>query len=62
MFLLTNSNRKMDDGYNAAPTTGTWAKGDIAWNLDVLPGGYIGFVCTTAGTPGTWKGFGLVQA
>jgi hypothetical protein len=39
----------------AAPTTGEWAKGDIVWNRDPTAGGYAAWVCTTAGTPGTWK-------
>lgn len=26
------------------------------------PAGYMGAVCTASGTPGTWKGYGLVQA
>ena len=38
-----------------APTTGTWAQGDIRWNTGVAAGGSPGWVCTTAGTPGTWK-------
>lgn len=46
----------------AAPTTGTWAVGDKVWQTTPAASGYIGFVCTVAGTPGTWKGFGLIQA
>ncbi|GCL71801.1 hypothetical protein PN4B1_17060 [Paenibacillus naphthalenovorans] len=46
----------------AAPTTGTWAVGDKVWNAAPAAGGYIGWVCTTTGTPGTWKGFGAIQA
>lgn len=45
-----------------APTTGTWRQGDIYWNNNPLAGGYIGWVCVAAGTPGTWKGFGAIQA
>jgi hypothetical protein len=43
------------------PTTGTWAVGDIAYNISPTSGGYVGWVCTTAGTPGTWKTFGLIS-
>lgn len=39
----------------AAPTTGTWKVGDIAWNTAPAAGGAPGWVCTTAGTPGTWS-------
>lgn len=42
----------------AAPTTQTWNRGDIVTNSTPSSGGNIGWVCTTAGTPGTWKTFG----
>jgi hypothetical protein len=38
-----------------APTTGTWRQGDVVWNTGAAAGGAPGWVCTTAGTPGTWK-------
>jgi len=38
-----------------APTTGTWKKGDIVWNTAPVGGGAPGWMCTTAGSPGTWK-------
>jgi hypothetical protein len=37
------------------PTTGTWRQGDIVWNTASASGGTPGWVCTIAGTPGTWK-------
>ena len=40
---------------NAAPTTGTWGVGDVAWRLTPATGAPIGWMCTVAGTPGTWK-------
>ena len=46
----------------AAPTTGTWAVGDLFYNTAPIAGGYVGFVCVTAGTPGTWKTFGAISA
>jgi hypothetical protein len=39
----------------AAPTTGTWAVGQEVWHSAPAAGGVPGWVCTTAGTPGTWK-------
>ncbi len=39
----------------ASPSTGTWRSGDVAWNTSPAAGGTPGWVCTTAGTPGTWK-------
>lgn len=44
------------------PTHGTWGKGDIVYNLNPTAGGYVGWICTAAGSPGTWKGFGAIQA
>jgi hypothetical protein len=45
----------------AAPTAGTWAAGQQILNSAPAAGGYMGWVCTVAGVPGTWKGFGLIQ-
>lgn len=47
---------------SAAPTTGTWSVGDVVWNSAAAASGYIGWVCVTAGTPGTWKTFGAISA
>jgi hypothetical protein len=46
----------------AAPTTGTWGVGARVWNITPTAGGVMGWVCTTAGTPGTWKTFGAIAA
>jgi hypothetical protein len=46
----------------AAPSSGTYEVGDIVYNSAPVAGGTIGFVCTTAGTPGTWKTFGAIAA
>lgn len=43
------------------PTTGTWKVGDTVWNSAPASAGYIGWVCTVAGTPGTWNTFGLIS-
>jgi len=39
---------------SAAPTTGTWAVGDRVFNSAPAIGQPKSFVCTVAGTPGTW--------
>ncbi|MGO9112596.1 MAG: hypothetical protein ACLP9L_25475 [Thermoguttaceae bacterium] len=39
---------------SAAPTTGTWAQGDLCWNTGATASGSPGWICTAAGTPGTW--------
>lgn len=46
---------------NAIPSTGSYKKGDIVYNSNPASGKYIGFVCITSGTPGIWKGFGIIQ-
>lgn len=57
---LMNSWNQGHDHRGSAPTTGTWAVGDIVWDTSPTAGGTIGWVCTTAGTPGTWKAFGTI--
>jgi hypothetical protein len=46
----------------AAPSTGAYLKGDKVFNTNPAPSGFEGWVCITAGSPGTWKGFGVIQA
>jgi hypothetical protein len=54
---FTNSNIN-----TAAPTGGYWTRGEKIYNSAPAAAGFIGFVCTTAGTPGTWKTFGAISA
>lgn len=49
------------DTGSAAPTTGTYAKGWIRWSTNPSAGGTMGWICVTAGTPGTWKTFGVIS-
>jgi len=42
----------------AAPVSGAHRVGDVVFNSAPAAGGTIGWVCTTAGTPGTFKAFG----
>ena len=61
----TQSYKQLQQKYSygtAAPTTGTWTRGDILWDTAPSAGGTIGWVCTTSGTPGTWKTFGAIAA
>ena len=53
--------RKMENGA-AAPTAGTYAVGDIVWNINPTPTGYVGWVCVRDGTPGIWKAFGAISS
>lgn len=48
--------------HTAAPTTSYWRAGDKVWNCNPTAGGFLGWVCTTSGTPGTWKTFGAISA
>lgn len=46
----------------AAPTSGTWKLGDIIYNANPVPSGFIGWVCVTGGSSATWKQFGQIVA
>ena len=46
----------------AQPTTGDWKRGDMVYNNSPSPSNFIGWVCTVSGAPGTWKGFGIIEA
>jgi hypothetical protein len=50
-FLLAD--RLMAMG-TAAPTTGTWTRGDYVRNSNPAVGQPKGWICTVSGTPGTW--------
>lgn len=45
----------------AAPVAGAHLVGDIVWNSSPVSGGFVGFICTGAGSPGTWKTFGAIS-
>lgn len=45
----------------SAPASGYHARGDIVLNNAPTAGGSIGWVCVTAGDPGTWKTFGSIS-
>ena len=44
------------------PTTEAWLIGDKVLNNNPTAGSFEGWVCTASGTPGTWKGYGAIQA
>ena len=52
-------NKKFEVG-PGSPTTGSYVKGDVIWNDDPKPSGYVGWICTRGGNPGTWAKFGLI--
>lgn len=67
-FIRCSTGLKLGSNVNqliygtAAPTSGTYARGDIIINQAPSAGGFIGWVCVSAGTPGTWKTWGAISA
>jgi hypothetical protein len=69
-FFLTTPRFGLGDGSNARqqtygsaiPSTGSWGRGAIVWNVSASAGGFAGWICVAAGTPGTWKTFGAISA
>ena len=53
--LNTIENNDRDWYGSAAPTTGSWNRGDVVWNSAPSAGGTPGWMCTASGTPGTWR-------
>lgn len=56
MQILSGGEKQIIAG--VAPTTNTWAVGDICINSTPTVGQPKGWVCTAAGTPGTWVSLG----
>jgi hypothetical protein len=54
-------NDKLHLSGREAPTSGAYNEGDIVWNTDPQPGKFVGWVCTRAGNPGLWSGFGRIE-
>lgn len=44
------------------PREGQYKQGDVMWNSNPLPTGYIGWICVRSGAPGTWKAFGQINS
>jgi hypothetical protein len=53
-WLGFNNNARYRTAGTAAPTTGTWARGDIVENINIASGQPMGWGCSVAGSPGTW--------
>lgn len=61
MANVINGSYMWDSQGTSAPTTGTWSQGQMVKKTDTVEAGtagskYVitGWVCVTAGTPGTW--------
>lgn len=59
--IMVGANMKWRGTGTAAPASGTYVQGDIVWNETPsnAAGQPIGWVCVVAGTPGTWRSFGV---
>jgi hypothetical protein len=53
---------KKQEVNESIPEIGSYDKGDIVWNSNPKPTGYIGWVCIREGTPGEWKPFGQISS
>ena len=56
----TNANPSVMWVSSATPTTGLHVHGSKIFKNAPIAGDFIGWVCTTAGAPGTWKTFGTI--
>lgn len=45
----------------SAPAANTWKLSDRVYNTQTTTVGFAGWLCTSAGTPGTWKVFGQAE-
>lgn len=54
--------RRWFTGTEAPASGGPYSAGDIVWNTSTAAAGNVGWVCTTAGSPGTWKTFGTIES
>lgn len=59
-FSLISGKKEILD--TKAPTNGVFSVGDKVHNTSPTPGGYLGWICVEAGSPGKWKGFGLIES
>ena len=63
-FVVVGSGDNRITFGSAAPTASTWKQGDVCFNTGATASATAGagWICTTAGTPGTWKGFGTIAS
>lgn len=54
-------NDKLQLNGSSPPVSGAFNQGDIIWNSDPQPGKVVGWICTKAGNPGMWNGFGRIE-
>ena len=47
---------------SSEPKNGSYRIGDIVWNSQPRPTGFVGWICVKEGTPGVWKTFGPISS
>lgn len=57
-FLQSDFSQPVTVSRSVVPTVGTWRVGDKVENSN--PTTHAGWICTVAGTPGTWKQYGAI--
>lgn len=55
-------NRLPRSAASGPPTSGYHYRGEIVFNSNPISGGYEKWLCTASGTPGIWKGVGLIES
>ena len=58
----TEASRLLGWRNSAAPTVGTWERGDVVLKSNPSASGETGYVCVSSGTPGTWKNINGIAA
>lgn len=58
---ISIGNTMIKAGQGSIPTTGTHVLGEIVFDSSPTAGSFVGWICTVAGSPGTWKTFGAIS-
>jgi hypothetical protein len=61
LWLGDGNLRRRHVSGDGPPATGNWTQGDVVHNAFPQAGGFCGWICVSGGTPGVWKGFGLIK-
>jgi len=59
--ITATSGQLTQDIGSAPPVAGTYPLGWIRWNSEPAAGENVGWICTVAGSPGTWSAFGQIS-
>lgn len=55
LIFGSDGDGRQHDYFDAAPTGGAHGRGEVVWNRLATTGQPMGWMCTVAGTPGTWR-------